>query len=158
MAPRHDAPTSSDADAERRWTWWQMASDAERLVVAERQPSIAHVLAMIAINRQSNRCCPDCPRDSVRLLKADDARTLLGQALAATDEIRKAESAAEYGPWKNWYAGDWLTNVGRTRQAIQLYAQRLDDPLSPMPSALLWDWEAYYHILHYEGERVVDVK
>lgn len=150
------------ADAERRWdTVWQMASDAEHLVVSERQPFYrAHVLAMIAINRHSNRMLLQIARaiQSAEAGKPDEARKLLGQALAATDEIRKAESAAEYGPWKNWYAGDWLTNVGRTRQAIQLYAQRLDDPLSPMPSALLWDWEAYYHILHYEGERVVDVK
>jgi hypothetical protein len=48
--------------------------------------------------------------------------------------------------------------VRRTREAIQLYAQHLDDPLSPLPSPLLWDWEAYYHIMHYEGDRSVNVK
>jgi hypothetical protein len=115
---------------------------------------------MIAINRQSNLMLLQIARaiQSAEAGKTDEARKLLGQALTATDEIRKAESAAEYGPWKNWYVGDWLTNVGRTRQAIQLFSQHLDDPQSPLPSALLWDWEAYYHILHYEGERVVNVK
>jgi hypothetical protein len=36
--------------------------------------------------------------------------------------------------------------------------RNLDDPLSPLPSPLLWDWEAYYHIMHYEGDRSVNVK
>jgi hypothetical protein len=150
------------ADAERRWdAVWQMARDAERLVAPERVPFYrAHVLTMIAINRQSNVLLLQVAR-AIQAAEAGnpaDARRLLGEALKATDEIRQAERAAEYGPWKNWYAGDWLTGVNRTRETIQLYAQHLDDPLSPLPSALLWDWEAYYHILHYEGDRVVNVK
>jgi hypothetical protein len=149
-------------DALRRWDEvWQTARDAERLVAPERAPFYrAHVLAMIAINRDSNRMLLQVARaiQASEAGKIDDARQLLTQAVQATDEIRQAESAAEYGPWKNWYAGDWLTNVGRTRQTIQLYAKHLEDPLSSLPSALLWDWEAYYHILHYEGDRVVDVR
>ena len=86
------------------------------------------------------------------------ARTLIADALRATDEIRAAETAAEYGQWKNWYGGDWLTNVPRTRQMLQAYAAALDDPLAPLPSPLVWDWEAYYRIMHYEGERVLNVK
>ena len=89
---------------------------------------------------------------------AAQARDLLDRALQEIDEIRQAETAAEYGQWKNWYAGDWLTNVSRTREAIQLFAQHLADPRAPLPSPLLWDWEAYYHIMHYEGDRSVDVK
>jgi glycosyl hydrolase family 115 (putative glucuronidase) len=149
-------------DAEPRWdAVWQSARDAEHLVPPERLPFYrAHVLAMIAINRNSNRMLRQLAQaiQASEAGKVDDARQLLSEALQAIDEIRQAEGAAEYGPWKNWYAGDWLTNVGRTRETIQLYAKHLDDPLSSLPSAMLWDWEAYYHILHYEGDRVVDVK
>ncbi len=150
------------ADAEHRWdAIWQAARDAEHLVAPDRVPFYrAHVLTMIAINRQSNALLLSVARaiQAAEAGNAPQARGLLGQALQATDEIRQAEAAAEYGPWKNWYAGDWLTNVNRTRETIQLYVRHLDDPLSPLPSALLWDWEAYYHILHYEGDRVVNVK
>jgi hypothetical protein len=149
-------------NAEPRWdAVSQAARDAEPLIPPERLPFYrAHVLAMIEINRQSNRMLLQVARaiQASEAGKPDAARQLLDQALQATDAIHQAESAAEYGPWKNWYAGDWLTNVGRTRETIQLYAKHLEDPLSPLPSAMLWDWEAYYHILHYEGDRVVDVK
>jgi hypothetical protein len=34
----------------------------------------------------------------------------------------------------------------------------LDDPLAHMVAPILWPgWEAYYHIMHYEGERQADV-
>jgi hypothetical protein len=115
---------------------------------------------MIAINRQSNVMLLRVAR-AIQAENSGDttrARLLLSEALQACDEIRRAESDAEYGRWKNWYGGDWLTSVSRTRQTIQLYAQHLGDPLSPLPSPLLWDWEAYYHIMHYEGDRTVDVK
>jgi len=150
------------AEAQPRWDGlWQKAREAERLVAPERLPFYrSHVLAMIAINRQSNRMLLQVARaiQAVASGNAAQARDFLAQAIQACDEIRQAEAAAEYGPWKNWYAGDWLTNVGRTRQAIQVYAQHLEDPLAPLPSPLLWDWEAYYHIMHYEGDRAVDVK
>jgi len=140
---------------------WQHAREAERLVAPERLPFYrAHVLAMIAINRESNRMLLQVAK-AIQAAGAGDnrqARELLAQAIQACDEIHRAEVAAEYGRWKNWYAGDWLTNVRRTRETIQLYAQHLEDPLSALPSPLLWDWEAYYHIMHYEGTRSVDVK
>jgi len=115
---------------------------------------------MIAINRQSNLMLNRVARaiEEASAGKTERARTLLAEALQACDDIRRAETAAEYGKWRNWYAGDWLTNVSRTRETIALYAQHLADPSSPLPSPLLWDWEAYYHILHYEGDRVVDVR
>jgi glycosyl hydrolase family 115 (putative glucuronidase) len=150
------------ADAQARWdALWQKARAAESRIAADRVPFYrAHVLAMIAINRQSSQMLLLVARaiQANAAGNAAQARELLAQALRACDEIRQAEAAAEYGPWKNWYAGDWLTNVGRTRQAIQVYAQHVEDPLAPLPSPLLWDWEAYYHIMHYEGDRTVDVR
>jgi hypothetical protein len=150
------------ADALPRWdAVWQHAREAERLVAPERLPFYrAHVLAMIAINRESNRMLLQVARAIQAAGDGDNrqARELLAQAIQACDEIHRAEVAAEYGRWKNWYAGDWLTNVRRTRETIQLYAQHLEDPLSGLPSPLLWDWEAYYRIMHYEGARSVDVK
>ena len=125
------------ADAISRWdALWEHARAAERLVAPERRNFYqAHVLTAIAINRSSNM--------------------MLLNVAKAIDDVRAAETAAEYGPWKRWYAGDWLTNVPRTRQAIEAYAQHLDDPLAPLPSTLMWDWEAYYRIMHYEGARVL---
>jgi glycosyl hydrolase family 115 (putative glucuronidase) len=150
------------SDAQRRWdAVWQKAREAEALVAPERLPFYrAHVLTMIAINRQSNRLLLQLA-NAIQAAGAGhtgEARKFVAQALQACDEIGQAEAAAEYGQWKNWYAGDWLTNVSRTRQAIQLYAQHLDDPRAPLPSPLLWDWEAYYHIMQYEGDRSVNVK
>src|SRR5262249_37654920 len=120
------------SDAEPRWdTVWQTARDAEHLVPPERLPFYReHVLAMIAINRDSNRMLLRVARgiQAAEAGKSDAARQLLTEAVQATDEIRQAETAAEYGPWKNWYAGDWLTNVGRTRETILLYAKHLEDP------------------------------
>jgi hypothetical protein len=138
----------------------QLARAAQPLVAADRLPFYrAHVLTMIEINRQSNLMLQKVARaiEAAGAGKNDEARQLLAGALQACDEIRRAETAAEYGKWKNWYAGDWLTNVNRTRETIALYSQHLADPLSPLPSTMLWDWEAYYHILHYEGDRTVDV-
>jgi hypothetical protein len=150
------------ADAQHRWdAVWQKAREAEPLVAPERLPFYrAHVLTMIAINRQSNRMLLAVANvvQAAGAGKIAEARRFLEEALQACDEIHKAETSAEYGRWKNWYAGDWLTNVRRTRQSIELYAQHLADPLSPLPSPLLWDWEAYYHIMHYEGDRSVDVR
>jgi len=149
-------------EAAPRWdAVWQTARAALPLVAADRVPFYrAHVLTMIEINRQSNRMLQNVARaiDAATAGKNDEARRLLAGALQACDEIRRAESAAEYGRWKNWYAGDWLTNVARTRETIALYSQHLADPLAPLPSTMLWDWEAYYHILHYEGDRTVDVR
>jgi hypothetical protein len=150
------------ADAIPRWdALWEHARAAERLVAPERHNFYqAHVLTAIAINRSSNLMLLSVAKaiEAREAGKTADAKTLIAQALKAIDDVQAAESAAEYGPWKRWYAGDWLTNVPRTRQTIEAYAQHLDDPLAPLPSTLMWDWEAYYHIMHYEGERVLNVK
>ena len=150
------------ADAQPRWdALWEHARAAAPLVSPERQNFYqAHVLTAIAINRHSNLMLLDVAK-AIQARDAGDAagaRALIAEALRATDEIRAAEAAAEYGAWKNWYAGDWLTNVPRTRQTLQAYAGALDDPLAALPSPLIWDWEAYYRIMRYEGERVLNVK
>ena len=39
------------------------------------------------------------------------------------------------------------------------FADFLNDPLTHAQPPVLWDgWEAYYHIMHYEGDRSADVK
>jgi hypothetical protein len=150
------------AEAQPRWdAAWEHARAAERLVTPERRAFYqSHVLTAIAINRQSNVMLLNVAKaiNAADAGRAPEARQLVAQALKAIDEIRDAETAAEYGQWKRWYAGDWLTNVPRTRQALDAYAQHLDDPFAPLPSALTWDWEAYYRIMHYEGDRTVNVK
>lgn len=150
------------AEAQPRWdALWQHAGAAAHLVAPERRQFYqAHVLTAIAVNRQSNAMLLAVANaiQAAAAGRAADARASIAQALRATDEIRAAETAAEYGRWKNWYAGDWLTNVPRTRQTLQAYAAHLDDPRAPLPSPLIWDWEAYYRIMHYEGERTADVK
>jgi hypothetical protein len=150
------------ADALPRWdALWEHARAAERLVAPERRPFYqAHLLTAIAINRQGNVMLLNVAK-AIQAAQGGhpaDGRQFISQALRATDDILAAETAAEYGQWKRWYAGDWLTNVPRTRQAIETYAHHLDDPLAPLPSALTWDWEAYYRIMHYEGERTANVK
>src|SRR5205823_2516881 len=86
------------------------------------------------------------------------ARAAVQQALLAFEEIAKAEKSAEYGKWKDWYGGDWLTGIPRTRELVQIFGKRLEDPRSPMPPPVFWTgWEAYYHIMHYEGERTASV-
>src|SRR5215472_6888409 len=103
------------ADAQPRWdALWEHARASERLVAPERRNFYqAHVLTAIAINRASNMMLLDVAR-AIQARDAGDAakaRAFIVQALAAIDEIKTAETAAEYGQWKNWYAGDWPTNV-----------------------------------------------
>ena len=149
-------------DAQPRWdTLWEKAVATEPLVSAERRPFYhAHVLAMIAIDRESNRALESIA-ESIQYAedgKKTEARAEAQRALEALDEIFKVEARAEYGKWKGWYRGDWLTGIGRTRELVQIFAKRLEDPSSPMPAPIYWTgWEAYYHIMHYEGERTADV-
>jgi Glycosyl hydrolase family 115 len=150
-------------EAQPRWdAAWKKAIDAEALVAPERQPFYhAHVLAMIAINRESNRILSLVAQAIEQASSGEtaQARETAEQAIRSLDEIKKAEAAAEYGKWTNWYRGDWLTGIDRTHEIIQSFLHYLDDPLSPMPPPLFWTgWEAYYHIMHYEGDRSSDVK
>lgn len=148
--------------AQPRWdALWAKAIAAEPLVLPERKAFYgAHVLAMIAIGRESNRillsvatAVQEARAGNVREAQAEIARTI-----PAFDEISRVEASAEYGKWKNWYRGDWLTGIKRTKELVQIFAKKLADALSPMPPPVYWTgWEAYYHIMHYEGARTADV-
>ena len=150
-------------EAQPRWdAVWKKAVIIEPLVAPDRKEFYrSEVLAMIAINRQSNRILLLISKalqdaDSGRKREAEQETQ---QALTAFDEMQRAEAAAEYGKWKNWYRGDWLTGIYRTRQMVQTFANFLADPETHISPPILWDgWEAYYHIMHYERDRSVDVK
>ncbi len=149
--------------AQPRWdAVWKKAIAADPLVAPERRPFYrAHVLAMIAIHRESNQILLQVAK-AIQEARAGDMKQARGSAaaaLAAFEGIEQAETAAEYGKWKNWYRGDWLTGVYRTRQMVEIFSKFLGDPLTPLPPPVFWDgWEAYYHIMHYEGDRSADVK
>jgi hypothetical protein len=150
-------------DAKRRWdAVWNKALAIEPLVPIARRPFYrAQVLAMIAINRESNRMLFHLANaiDAAEAGKKLQAREHAAQALTALNEIERAEAAAEYGKWKHWYRGDWLTGVHRTHELVQVFVKFLDDPQTHIAPPVVWDgWEAYYHIMHYEGDRSADVK
>ncbi|HTW57683.1 MAG TPA: glycosyl hydrolase 115 family protein [Terriglobales bacterium] len=151
------------AEAQPRWdAVWNKALAIEPLVPVSRRPFYhAQVLAMISINRESNRILLLVAK-AIQEAKSGNtaqAHTDVDQALRAFDEIQRAENSAEYGKWKNWYRGDWLTGIYRTRQIVQVFSKFLNDPLTHISPPLIWDgWEAYYHIMHYEGDRSADVK
>lgn len=150
-------------EAHVRWdAVWKQAIAVQPLIPAARRPFYdEQVLAMIAINRESNRILlsvSNAIQDASSGNKAK-AHEEINDALSAFDEIQRAESAAEYGKWKNWYRGDWLTGVYRTRQIVETFSKFLDDPQTHISPPVLWDgWEAYYHIMHYEGDRTADVQ
>jgi Glycosyl hydrolase family 115 len=145
-----------------RWdALWNKALADEALVdPARRLYYQAEVLTMMTINRQSNRMLLDLAQamkdaDAGNRQKAE---TEAEASLAALDEIEKSMALAEYGKWKNWYRGDWLTGVYRTRELVQDYLNHLKDPMAKLPAPASWSgWEAYFHIMAYEGDRSVDV-
>ena len=150
-------------EAQTRWdATWKDALAIEPLIPVARRPFYhAEVLAMIAINRESNRILYLVSKAVQDAQNKDtaQARKDITEALTAFDEIDHAEAAAEYGKWKNWYRGDWLTGIYRTRQIVQVMAKFIDDPETHLAPPVLWDgWEAYYHIMRYEGDRSADVK
>ena len=145
-----------------RWdAVWNRAVKAESLVDPDRRDYYqAEVLTMITINRESNRTLLLVARalQDADAGQAEKARAETAEALHALDAIQQSMAAAEYGKWKNWYRGDWLTGVRRTRELVQAYADHLQDPLAPLPAPVSWTgWEAYFHIMGYEGDRSVDI-
>ncbi|MBX6361238.1 MAG: glycosyl hydrolase 115 family protein [Acidobacterium ailaaui] len=150
-------------EAQARWDdVWKKAVAAESLVESLRLPFYQEqVLAMIAINRESNRILYLISK-AIQDASAGQTEQAHREALAALkafDDIEKAENEAEYGKWKDWYRGDWLTGIPRTRELVRTFVNFLNDPLTPLPPPVLWDgWEAYYHIMQYEKDRTVDVK
>ncbi len=148
--------------AQPRWdAVWNRAVAAENLVDPDRRDYYqAEVLTMITINRESNRMLLDAARalQDADSGQTEKARSETEAALHALDAIQTSMAAAEYGKWKNWYRGDWLTGVYRTRELVQQYANHLQDPLARLPAPVAWTgWEAYFHIMEYEGDRSVDV-
>ena len=78
--------------------------------------------------------------------------------LPAVDGIARMESAAEYGKWHNWYRGEWIDGIRHTRSLVETFIRYLHDPMTILPPPVLYGgWEGYYHIMHYEGDRTVDV-
>ncbi|MFP5205154.1 MAG: glycosyl hydrolase 115 family protein [Acidobacteriota bacterium] len=148
--------------AQPRWdAVWQKAIAAEPLVdPARRNYYQAQVLTTIAINRESNRMLLELAR-SIRDQHSGahaQAETEAAAALQALAQARASMNAAEYGKWKNWYRGDWLTGVYRTRELVQDWANHLKDPMAKLPAPATWSgWEAYFHIMEYEDDRSADV-
>jgi hypothetical protein len=157
-----DRDISECAGAQPRWdAVWKDAVAAESTVdPARRDYYQAEMLTMITINRDSNRALLDVAQ-SMKDQNAGDtakAQSEAADALKALDEIMTSMHLAEYGKWKNWYRGDWLTGVYRTRELVQDYANHLKDPMARLPAPASWSgWEAYFHIMDYEGDRSVDV-
>jgi hypothetical protein len=149
-------------DAQPRWdSVWKDAVAAEGLIDPARRDYYQEaVLTMIAINRESNRMLLDVAQ-SMKGMDAGDAtkaQSAAADALKALDTMQAAMHAAEYGKWKNWYRGDWLTGVYRTRELVQAYTDNLKDPMAKLPAPASWSgWEGYFHIMQYEGDRSVDV-
>jgi Ni/Co efflux regulator RcnB len=148
--------------AQPRWDGvWDHAIAARDMVDPDRRDYYqAGVLTMITINRESNRSLLLVAKavENAEAGQTDQARSEIAEALHALDAIQESMAKAEYGKWKNWYRGDWLTGVYRTRQLVQSYADHLQDPLAKLPPPVAWSgWEAYFHIMQYEGDRTVDV-
>lgn len=150
-------------EAQPRWdAVWKQAVAAERLIPADRKDFYQEsVLTMVTINRQSNRMLLEIAQSILDAEKGDmaQAQQEAAAALSAVEAVRAAQAAAEYGKWKDWYRGDWLTGVFRTQQVLEDYAAFLKDPETHLPAPVLWNgWEAYYHIMRYEGDREADTR
>ncbi len=150
-------------NAQPQWdAVWSKAVALEESIPAARRPFYhEQVLAMIAINRESNRILYSVSNaiQNAEARKNAAAHKDLAEAFAALDEIDRVEKAAEYGKWNHWYRGDWLTGIYRTRRMVEVMDKFIDDPDTHLAPPVLWDgWEAYYHIMHYEGDRSADVK
>jgi len=148
--------------AQPRWdAVWKDAVAAESLIDPSRRNYYQEqVLTMITINRESNHMLLELASamkdaDAGQSAKAESETA---EALRSLDAIQASMHAAEYGKWKNWYRGDWLTGVYRTRELVQAYAEHLKDPMAKLPVPASWSgWEAYFHIMEYEDDRSVDV-
>ena len=150
------------SEAEPRWdAVWNQAKAAEALIPKDRLAFYDYyVLTGIAMNREGNRMLW-LVSDAIRAAKAGDkalAHRDVKQALAAIAEIKQMERASEYGKWAHWYRGEWLVGIDETRAMIEDFDRWIDDPLTRLPAPVVSNsWQAYYHILHYEGDKVSDV-
>lgn len=149
-------------EAQPRWqaAYAEAQKSAHLVEPGRRNFYQAQVLTMISINLESNSMLLHVSKAVQEHAAGHNQKALeeIRLAQAALDRLGIAEKAAEYGQWRNWYHGDWLTGVSRTRAALAHFARFLQDPTTPVPPPLNWnDWEAYYHILQYEGNRTVDL-
>lgn len=153
--------TQECGDAQPRWdALWQKAQDAETLVAPERKQFYrAAVLTMIAANRDGNRALYLVAKaiGDAQNGNSQAAEQEAAEAKTALDEALQFQHEAEYGKWKNFYRGDWLAGIFSTRQLLDVFANYLADPETHLVPPVSWD-EAYYHIMHYEGDRSADVK
>ena len=91
--------------------------------------------------------------ETIRRPKTEAAEAL--QALSAsgnrwTRRVRQVEELV------SWRLADRRL---RTHELVQDYANHLKDPMAKLPAPADWSgWEAYFHIMEYEGDRSVDVK
>jgi Glycosyl hydrolase family 115 len=149
--------------AQSRWNAvWHEALAAEPLVApARRRYYAAEMLTMIAINRDGNRIL-DLIAAAVRDFDAGNTAAALAAAkatLPAFAEIQRMESADEYGKWRHWYRGEWLEGIRHSRALVNTFIDYLRDPMISLPPPVLFDgWQGYYHIMHYEADRTVDVR
>lgn len=182
QAPKWQTPHILGPDNRQRWLMeqatrqqsvcgeaqprWQSLYAKAQQTVQKVDPSRrdfyqAQVLTMISINMEGNDMLLHVARAVLEYESghAATAREEIEKAESALNRLRDAEKAAEYGQWRNWYRGDWLTGVARTQAALAHFEQFLEDPQIPVPPPIDWnDWEAYYHILQYEGNRTVNVQ
>ncbi len=157
-----DSDIKDCAEAQPRWdAAWKDALAAKPFIDPTRRDYYQEqVLTMITINRESNHMLFEVA-SAVKDADAGDtakAQSETAEALKALDDVMASMHAAEYGKWKNWYRGDWLTGVYRTRELVQDYANHLKDPMAKLPAPASWSgWEGYFHIMQYEDDRSVDV-
>ncbi len=150
------------ADAQPRWdaVWKDAIVAKSQIDPASSNYYQEAVLTMVTINRESNHMLFEVA-SAVKDANSGDTAKAQGEtaeALRALDAIQASMHAAEYGKWKNWYRGDWLSGVYRTRELVQAYQDHLKDPMAKLPAPASWSgWEGYFHIMEYEGDRSVDV-
>lgn len=144
--------------------WRDVYSQALRAAVhvepSRRSFYQSSVLTMIAINMDSDEMLLDIANaiDAKDAGRSQQAIVEIHRAEEALARLKASEVKAEYGHWRNWYHGDWFTSIDRTQDALVQYEKFLRDPLTPIAPPIRWsDWEGYYHILHYEGTRTVDL-
>jgi len=131
------------------------------LVAPERRPYFRYaVLTMVAANRNSSAMLAAVCRAvaAARAGRRDEAHKFANAAVAEIDELERYKSFGTYGTWAHWWRGELLTNIESTRQYLDMFKAWLADSIgsTPMPT-LDADWQAYYRILHYQGDRSVDV-
>ena len=99
--------------------------------------------------------------DAIRSVRAGDktrAHRDVKEALTAIAHIKQIERANEYGKWRHWYHGKWLVGVDETSAMIENFDRWIDDPPTRLPAPVVSNsWQAYYHIMHYEGDKSSNV-